>query len=93
MRVPRALLLTVFVAVLALPTAVGASTSSTVPSATYAWAQPGCAPVSTPYAQPPASILAAPIVVAAPPGSGYVWPQPDGPIVSVPCAQPVPTTS
>ena len=91
MRVPRALLLAVAAAALAVPAAIG---SSTPPGGEYAWAQPGCAVVSTPYAQPPAWI---PIIAAqAPPvvpGSDYVWPQPGGPLLSVPCAQPVAATS
>jgi hypothetical protein len=92
MRSPRALLLTVTVAALALPTAVGASTATNVQSVSYAWAQPGCAPVSTPYAQAPASIPMSPPMVAAVRGSGYVWPQPGGATVNVPCAQPVLTS-
>ncbi len=90
MRFPRALLLAGAAAALAVPAATGAST----PLGTdYAWAQPDCVTVSTPFAQPPASIAIAAQVPSVVPGSGYVWPQPGGPLVSVPCAQPVPTTS
>ena len=47
------------------------------PGAGYRWEQPGCAPVSTPYAQPPASVAAVPAAPATlAPGSSYAWMQP-----------------
>jgi len=60
------------------------------PGAGYHWAQPGCAPVSTPYAQPSASALAVPATIATPAvGSSYVWAQPGCPHVATPGAQPL----
>ena len=92
MRLPCALLLAVLVTALALPVTVGAGALPPQPSASYHWAQPDCAPVTAPYAQPPAWIPTAAITVAAVPGSDYVWPQPGGPVVNVSCAQPVPAS-
>jgi hypothetical protein len=55
----------------------------------YSWAQPGTAPVSTPFAQPPARILspAAARVSAVALSSGYVWAQPGAVSASAPSAQ------
>jgi len=80
----RTLLLTVLVAALALPAAVGASAP---PGSSYAWQQPGCAPVSNAFAQPPAWIPIAPAVVVSP-GSQYAWVQPGCAPVTTPHAQP-----
>jgi hypothetical protein len=46
------------------------------PGAGYRWEQPGCTPVSTPYAQPPASVATVPATVVTPAGSSYAWAQP-----------------
>jgi len=59
------------------------------PGAGYRWEQPGCAPVSAPYAQPPASVATLPATVVAPaPGSSYAWEQPGCAPVVTPGAQP-----
>lgn len=58
------------------------------PGADYRWAQPGCAPVSTPYAQPPA-VAAVPAAVVMPaPGSRYAWAQPGCAHAATPGTQP-----
>ena len=57
------------------------------PGSSYPWAEPGCAPVTSEYTQPPAWISVAP-TVAVPPGSDYAWAQPGCAIVTTPFAQP-----
>ena len=59
------------------------------PGAGYRWEQLGCAPVSTPYAQPPASVAVVPGTIVTPAvGSSYVWAQPGCAHVATPGAQP-----
>ena len=67
---------------------LAASTAATPPGSDYAWAQPGTAPVSVPFAQPPAWIPIVCAWVCTPPGSDYAWAQPGTAPVSVPHAQP-----
>jgi hypothetical protein len=74
--------------IVALALATGGSTAAP-PGAGYGWGQPGCAPVSVPCAQPPASVPIAPVAVVAPvPGSSYAWAQPGTAPVNTPSAQP-----
>ena len=78
MRTRGAVVLTAFAAALAV--SGGALASTSLPGSDYHWAQPGTAPVTTPSAQPPASIPIAAstrIPTAAGLGSGYQWAQPD----------------
>ena len=67
---------------------LAASSAAAPPGSNYDWAQPGCAVVTVPCAQPPASIPLAGAHVATPPGAGYAWAQPWTAPVSVPLAQP-----
>ena len=68
--------------------ALAASAAGTPPPGSdYAWAQPGAATVTVPFAQPPASIPIVP-VVSAPPVSGYEWAQPGAAPPDVPFSQP-----
>ena len=60
---------------------------SVPPGSTYAWGQPGTAPVTVPFAQPPAWIPIA-TTIPSPPASGYAWGQPGAAPVSTPFAQP-----
>jgi hypothetical protein len=55
-------------------------------SAAYRWAQPGCAPVTVPFAQPPAGVVRHAAVYR--PSSAYVWAQPDCAPVSSERTQP-----
>jgi hypothetical protein len=87
MRTSRRILLGCLVASLAAPV-FAASSAAAPPGADYTWAQPGCAVVPAPCAQPPASIPIAGALVSAPPGSGYSWAQPGTALVGVPSAQP-----
>ena len=66
---------------------LAASSAAAPPGANYGWAQPGCAVVVVPCAQPPASV---PIVgpVSTPPGADYAWAQPWSAVTNVPFAQP-----
>ncbi|MGE5273059.1 MAG: hypothetical protein ACM3QU_04700 [Verrucomicrobiota bacterium] len=88
MRVKHLVLLAALVSILAGLTFVG--TAATIPPGNaYHWAQPGCAPVSTPDAQPPSWIPASsPVVPATVPGSSYAWGQPGCAPVVTPGAQP-----
>jgi hypothetical protein len=88
-RTPRKVLLVLPApAIVALTFAAGGF-SAAPPGASYGWAQPGCAPASTPFAQPPASVLSAPAAVAVSvPGSAYAWAQPGTAPVDTPSAQP-----
>jgi hypothetical protein len=73
---------------LAAALAVGGAASAALPAfPDYHWAQPGCAPVVTPYAQPPAWIPAAKADSPVVPGSAYHWAEP-GCAVVTPGAQP-----
>ena len=55
----------------------------------YHWAQPGCANVGTPAAQPPSWIPAFhPVALVTVPGSSYFWVQPGCAPVTTPGAQP-----
>ena len=65
-------------------TAAGA----TPPGSPYQWQQPGCAPVSTPCAQPQLSIAPAPSGLRFTSSSTYVWTQPGTAPVIAPDAQP-----
>src|SRR6266508_2925944 len=79
MRNTRTLLLTLLVAATAALAAGFASAAMSQPGTGYVWAQPGTAPASCPWAQPPAWIpISAPIVTASPVEleSAYVWAQP-----------------
>ena len=90
MRACRKVLLALPAAsIVALALAAGGS-STGPPGATYGWGQPGCAPVTIPCAQPPASVPIAPaaVVVAPLPGSTYEWAQPGTAPVDTPSAQP-----
>ena len=98
MRIRFAVLLTLVTAAVLGPAAGGAATLLP-PGSSYIWAQPGTAPVSTPFAQPPAWIpLAAPTSGAVPGvvDLAYAWAQPGTAPVNLPFAQPpasVPLTS
>ncbi len=85
MRIRNAVLLAALAALVSVLSAAGAS-ASTLPRANYAWAQPGTAPVTTPYAQP-----AIPTATAAAPWAGmsYAWAQPGTAPVTTPFAQPI----
>ncbi len=84
------------VAFLAVPVAAaaglvlaGAGSTMPPPGSGYQWAQPNCAPVTTPHAQPPAWIPAAAQAVTMPaPGSSYQWAQPNCAPVKTPYSQP-----
>jgi len=72
----------VVVALAALAAALGfvvvsKGLAATPPGAGYRWEQTGCAPVSTPYGQPPASVPTVPATILTPAaGSSYAWAQP-----------------
>jgi len=67
--------------------ALAASAAGTPPPGSdYAWAQPGTAAATVPFAQPPASVPTP--VVSALPGSGYEWAQPGAAPPVVPFSQP-----
>jgi len=83
MRILLGLLAVLFLVV----PSVGASATAR-PGSSYAWAQPGTAIVSTPFAQPPAWIFAFATPSAPRPLSSYVWAQPGTAIVVTPFAQP-----
>ena len=87
MRTRGAVLLTLLAAALAVP-AGGAPASGLVPGSDYQWSQPGTAAVSTPSAQPPASVPITPLALGAVPGSDYRWSQPGTAAVTTPSAQP-----
>ena len=61
--------------------------SAVPPGSSYVWSQPGTAPVSVPFAQPPAWILGA-FAPTLPPTSSYGWGQPGTAPVNTPDAQP-----
>jgi hypothetical protein len=67
---------------------VSKGSAMTPPGAGYRWEQPGCAPVSTPYAQAPASVATVPAAVVMPVGSSYIWAQPGCAHVAAPGTQP-----
>jgi hypothetical protein len=73
----------------ALAAAAVALSATGAPPVTYQWQQPGTAPVTTPFAQPPAWIPLAelPATPAAAAG-GYQWQQPGTAPVTTPSAQP-----
>jgi hypothetical protein len=55
----------------------------------YRWQQLGCAAVSSPYAQPPASVATVSAAVATyAPAASYAWGQPGCAPVTTPGAQP-----
>jgi hypothetical protein len=62
--------------------------ATTPPGAGYRWEQPGCAPVSTRYAQPPASVATVPATFVTPAGSSYAWAQPGCAHLATPGTQP-----
>jgi hypothetical protein len=86
MRRPRAVLLATITAVLSGFALAGAGSATPPPGSDYRWAQPGCAPVTTRYAQPPASVPAVPAMPA--PGADYRWMQPGCAPVTTAHAQP-----
>jgi hypothetical protein len=68
---------------------VPAAAAQAPPGASYQWAQPGCAPVASPYSQPRVSFTApAQVVLASPAVTAYFWAQPGSAPVQVPDAQP-----
>jgi hypothetical protein len=86
MRTRRRIVLACLVtAVVAL---VPVASAAAPPGADYAWAQPGCAVVTVPCAQPPASVPLAGALVSTPPGADYAWAQPWSAATSIPLAQP-----
>jgi len=88
MRICRRIVLGCLVTAFAVFVLAASSSSAAPPGADYAWAQPGCAVVTVPCAQPPASVPLAAGLVSTAPGSGYAWAQPWSAPVSVPLAQP-----
>ena len=88
MRTCRRIVLGCLVTAFAVFVLAASSTAAAPPGADYAWAQPGCAVVTVPCAQPPASIPLAGGLVSTPPGADYAWAQPWSAAVSVPLAQP-----
>ena len=89
MRIHRKVLLALPAAIATTLVLAVAPTPAAPPGATYGWGQPGCAPVTVPCAQPPASVPIAPGVIVAPvPGSSYAWAQPGTAPVTTPSAQP-----
>jgi len=85
MRMRHVLLLAALAAAVSALSAAGAS-ASMPPGASYAWAQPGTAPVTTPFAQPAIPTASA---VAPWAGMSYAWAQPRTAPVTTPFAQPV----
>ena len=82
-------LLAVTFSILAGLVLVGTAGTIPPPRDAYHWAQPGCAPVSAPAAQPPAWIPAAsPVTLVTVPASSYAWMQPGCAPVVTPNAQP-----
>ncbi len=81
---------------LLFPATVGAAvffgtvaTAGAVPHSSYQWQQPGCAPVSTPCAQPQLSFSPAPLIgLRYTSSSTYSWAQPGTAPVFAPDAQP-----
>jgi hypothetical protein len=66
-----------------------ATAGATAPGSSYQWQQPGCAPVTTPCAQPQASSTPVTVIgLRYTSLSHYLWTQPGTAPVNAPDAQP-----